>query len=691
MKKTKGDITLVAGAGIHSQTNLTIEDTVGDIDVDFGSAKRHTMSLGKTQGNIKIDTGVRVTKSFIAIEETYGDIDLSVGGGKMHDIYFGHTIGSTSLNVDLGDKAISTYNTTGKVEITLNKGNDQISIEKAAGKINIESRDGSHVYSLHDITNGKVDIEVGDGSQSSGHVFNLTDIDGSVRVTAGDGDCVISSHEFVGDFTGILGDGNDDITLVNTDADIHVTTGKGNRNIVATTTSGLLTALLGNGDDHFDFYDTGAIQITSGDGIHIATFNRTKGTIDVNVGRGPSQLFNITETVGDIKLVTANGDQHIIIEDTSGGEISVKTGSNYGLGILDIRDTADGGVSFQSKGGPSNNVSIVNTGDGQGDVSVVIGPGPCAVDIVSTAGDINIDLQDSGEDTINLLEIGGSIYVKTWGGNDLITVDKLYGSLFIDMGAGEDEARINYLGGNGTVLGGAGDDLLLLDARGNAGDPANTMDGSHLDWNGGDGEDRVEMYFVASGMIDLNFYNMDINQVIAKCTDGGNSFTPSFSLGRQPEYMRGRLDGYVFVDIEDCCEAHFSWDLMCGNDDSSGIWYYPRDDESTCNAKPFSDFDDGDTNKYPSKNSCCMEKFGDDVVTCCQEGEGECVSTGTPVYIPNLTELTCQPRDSSLVPEWESGSVSNTIEECCEKCKYVMNKACTSISQCLIPTPLRFL
>jgi tRNA-2-methylthio-N6-dimethylallyladenosine synthase len=32
------------------------------------------MSLSKTQGNIKIDTGVRVTKSFIAIEETYGDI-----------------------------------------------------------------------------------------------------------------------------------------------------------------------------------------------------------------------------------------------------------------------------------------------------------------------------------------------------------------------------------------------------------------------------------------------------------------------------------------------------------------------------------------------------------------------------------------------------------------------------------------
>ena len=64
-----------------------------------------------------------------------------------------------------------------------------------------------------------------------------------------------------------------------------------------------------------------------------------------------------------------------------------------------------------------------------------------------------------------------------------------------------------------------------------------------------------------------------------------------------------------------------------------------------------------------------MEKFGSDVVSCCHQGEGECVSSDYPIYIPNLTTQTCQARDSSLVPELESGSISNTIEECCDKCK----------------------
>jgi hypothetical protein len=47
------------------------------------------------------------------------------------------------------------------------------------------------------------------------------------------------------------------------------------------------------------------------------------------------------------------------------------------------------------------------------------------------------------------------------------------------------------------------------------------MAGSHLDWNGGGGDDTVELYFVSAGTTNLNMVgdNMDVNQVIARCSD----------------------------------------------------------------------------------------------------------------------------------------------------------------------------
>ena len=117
--------------------------------------------------------------------------------------------------------------------------------------------------------------------------------------------------------------------------------------------------------------------------------------------------------------------------------------------------------------------------------------------------------------------------------------------------------------------------------------------------------------------------------------------------------------------------SDYSWDTMCSDSsygDPSSVWYYPNYDESTCYSKSFSEYSSG-AEKYPTKNNCCMEKFSSEVVSCCHGGEGECVSSGYPIYIPNESTQSCQARDSSLVSESESGSVTNTIEECCDKRK----------------------
>ena len=95
-------------------------------------------------------------------------------------------------------------------------------------------------------------------------------------------------------------------------------------------------------------------------------------------------------------------------------------------------------------------------------------------------------------------------------------------TVFIDAGADNDVVAIdNLFEGNGTVLGGTGDDLLLLDARGIHFGETNTFRGSNLDWDGGEGNDMVEMYFISSGSSNLNIVgdNSGMNQVIARCID----------------------------------------------------------------------------------------------------------------------------------------------------------------------------
>lgn len=129
-------------------------------------------------------------------------------------------------------------------------------------------------------------------------------------------------------------------------------------------------------------------------------------------------------------------------------------------------------------------------------------------------------LVDAGADDdhifIDYLEGYGAVMGGT--GEDVIRITKEgRGNLFVDAGPDDDYVFIDYLEGNGTVLGGSGDDLLVLDARGVSGN--NTMDGSHLSWDGGGGNDTVDMYFISVGTTNLNIFGEGSEQVVAKCDD----------------------------------------------------------------------------------------------------------------------------------------------------------------------------
>lgn len=127
-----------------------------------------------------------------------------------------------------------------------------------------------------------------------------------------------------------------------------------------------------------------------------------------------------------------------------------------------------------------------------------------------------------GDDTVIVNNTEGSATLLTGNGVDLIRVDGVGGYLEIDSGNDDDEIEIYALGGDAYVFGGNGTDVLKLDARDpNSEEPHNTMDGSTLSWNGGHGDDRVEMYFVSEGTTNLNITGdkYDVNQLIARCSD----------------------------------------------------------------------------------------------------------------------------------------------------------------------------
>ena len=111
----------------------------------------------------------------------------------------------------------------------------------------------------------------------------------------------------------------------------------------------------------------------------------------------------------------------------------------------------------------------------------------------------------------------------------------------------------------------------------------------------------------------------------------------------------------------------FSSDISCGNNDPSSLWFYPVYEESTCYQQALSEFDLYDTEKYSSKNACCLSKFSYVVEDCCENGEGQCTSTGTPVFIANWSTGKCDYRDSSLLSDWELNLVYYNIEDCCEE------------------------
>lgn len=219
--------------------------------------------------------------------------------------------------------------------------------------------------------------------------------------------------------------------------------------------------------------------------------------------------------------------------------------------------------------------------------------------------------------------------------------------------------------------------MLLLDARGNDGEPMNTMNGSHLVFNGGDGNDKVEMYFVSVGTIYLFLYNVDSDRVFGRCHDEDELFTPSFNSSGIVE-----SNEYIFVDVKDCCTAQFSWDAICG-ENSARRHLKQRDEEekqvfvpnyiaSACESKLLSQFKTHEPETFDTLLDCCSNKFPNSITSCCDvTGTSGCALSGSIKWLPDWANGHCYEKDTNLIEEWEMRWAHETLETCCNRCKFV--------------------
>jgi hypothetical protein len=276
-----------------------------------------------------------------------------------------------------------------------------------------------------------------------------------------------------------------------------------------------LVTTTGGENDSIDIDAVGGyVDITAGTGDDVITVDNVTGYLSMATSSGADEIS--VNNIGEYVIVTTTGGGNDSIDiDAVGGYVDITAGT--GDDVITV-DNVTGYLSMATSSG-ADEISANNIGEYV--LVTTTGGGNDKIILYYIGGSANVTLAN-GDDFIDLYEVGGFAAISSGNGNDNITVNELGGYLDIDAGPDNDAIKLFALDGNATVLGGNGSDLLQLDARDLSSiEPHNIMDGVHLDWDGGWGDDTLEMYFVSAGITNINVIgdNKDVNQVIASCSD----------------------------------------------------------------------------------------------------------------------------------------------------------------------------
>ncbi len=307
-------------------------------------------------------------------------------------------------------------------------------------------------------------------------------------------------------------------TVPGFDLTIHYNN-NGSNNIKSTSTSGPLNV------------------ISDGDSNNYISVSNSKGGVFIDLEKGDYDI-DISDSIGAVNIITEGSNNSMRNETIS----IINTKGNVGLNLgpalhrIDIRKTSPGNWT------DANSI----THKWQGDVTVSCETGTQVIDLLNIGGNAFVETGGGGNNvlTVNRIVWGGDLNITCLGsGNDHIEVNladedhvnsahagnvttNLH-SVNINTGDGNDLIQIYGLGfgTNATVLGGRGNDTLQVDGRvGEVSDPLfvrNSMDGTALSWNGGAGEDNIEMHFVSTGNSSVTILgdNDGPNYVTLQCSN----------------------------------------------------------------------------------------------------------------------------------------------------------------------------
>lgn len=290
----------------------------------------------------------------------------------------------------------------------------------------------------------------------------------------------------------------------------------------------------------FSYRKSEYMEIKLGNFVHLnvdATVDNFNLTISYNNSNsnyihssstsGPLNIFSYGQS---LDAITVNNNRGGVFVQTSGGDKTVTVDTVIGDLRIDFDNTGNDQIEARNVTGDqtiatsAGHDTIIVHSVYEDTLLTILGGETNSI-VINGLLEANAVIQGGNGDDIviinNATEASTTLAVSSGVKSRFLNVTTLSGrdslqftttgtcTMAIDTGADNDFIEIFGLGfgTNGTVLGGSGNDTLTIDGQDYASSIlGNLMDGSTLNWNGGDGEDLVKINFASAGNTDLNLF-----------------------------------------------------------------------------------------------------------------------------------------------------------------------------------------
>lgn len=468
---------------------IVINASAGGIDITAAGAATEDIDITNTAGSIRLVAGESAADS-IVLSSTNGGIDILANGaaaGEDIDI-------STSASVNI----TSTENNAGAILITENGG--------ASGRITLNAAQGTGADSINlDSTAGGITLAA---ALATADAINLAasaggvDIDGALQVNIASSQNAVDAIRIVASAGGIdidaVGAATEDINITNTGGSVVIvaTESAADSIVIQSTTGGIdiLASGAAAGED-IDIIATGSsvnisatednsgaitigtnggtserITVTCAQGTNAASIGlvSTAGGITLTAGLATADAINIntSDAAGGIDIDA--GTAGFIVDTTGGISLDAAAASNFtatGAFDLTIQSTA-GSVIVSASEDAADAVQILSTAGGID----ILATGAAAqdIDITNTGGSVNISATENVADSITIVSTAGGIDMTAAGaaGED---IDIVCTAGSINLTAGENIATSMVITNTGmdiAITGAAGQDFDLVNTGG---------------------------------------------------------------------------------------------------------------------------------------------------------------------------------------------------------------------------------